>query len=208
MDDQDAKEEMAPEAAPVLKREVVEEDTDETQMYEIATLPDEIRDQEFHATPIGNLCNWIEQVVNVESPVHFDELARRMVEAAGITRVGPRIREILRHAVRHSDASKRIKIKGQFLWHTAMPEPVVRNRSLLPAAARKINYISVEEMGVALEKVVKDAIAIQREDAVPFIAKMFGYSRVTEEMKEEILKAIDASVANKVVQLEGDLLKV
>lgn len=208
IDDQVAEEETPPSAAPALKREVVAEDTDETQMYEIAALPEEIKDQEFHAAPIGNLCDWIEQVVNIESPVHFDEVARRMVEAAGITRVGPRIREILRHAVRHSDASKRIKIKGQFLWHTALPEPVVRNRSLLPSAARKINYISVEEMGVALEKVVKDAIAIQREDAVPFIAKMFGYSRVTEEMKEEILKAIDVSIANNVVQQEGDLLKV
>lgn len=143
----------------------------------------------------------------MESPVHFDELARRMVEAAGITRVGPRIREILRHAVRHSDASKRIRIKGQFLWDTSLPTPVVRNRSHLPASARKINYIAAEEIGVALERVVKDAVAIQREDTVPFIAKMFGYSRVTEEMKEEILKAIDISIENNLVQKEGELLK-
>ncbi|WP_212005788.1 DUF3320 domain-containing protein [Chitinophaga sp. HK235] len=196
------------EATPLLKRETVETEDTDAPLYEIAELPETIKDQEFHATPIGSLCDWIEQVVAVESPVHFDEVARRMVEAAGITRVGPRIREVLRHAVRHADASKRIKIKGQFLWETALAEPVVRNRSQLPAAARKISYISVEEIGVALEKVVKDAIAIQREEAVPFIAKMFGYSRVTEEMKEEILKAIDVNIANNVVQQEGDLLKV
>lgn len=195
------------ETAEILTREAVPEMEDEVPEYETAVLPDEIREQEFHLSPIGKLCNWIEQVVVVESPVHFDELARRMVEAAGITRVGPRIREILRHAVRHSDAGKRIKIKGQFLWDTSLPTPVVRNRSQLPASARKINYIAVEEIGVALEKVVKDAVAIQREDAVPFIAKMFGYSRVTEEMKEEILKAIDISIANNLVQQEGELLK-
>ncbi|PSL48159.1 AAA domain-containing protein [Chitinophaga niastensis] len=195
------------EAPLALTREAVPEAAAEVPDYETAVLPDDIKEQEFHLSPIGKLCNWIEQVVTVESPVHFDEVARRMVEAAGITRVGPRIREVLRHAVRHSDASKRIKIKGQFLWDTSLPDPVVRNRSLLPATARKISYISVEEMGVALEKVVKDAVAIQREEAVPFIAKMFGYSRVTEEMKEEILKAIDISVDNNLVQKEGDLLK-
>ena len=195
------------ESPPALTRDAVETAEEEVPLYETAVLPGEIREQEFHLSPIGKLCNWIEQVVIVESPVHFDELARRMVEAAGITRVGPRIREILRHAVRHSDASKRIKIKGQFLWSTSLNTPVVRNRSHLPASARKINYIAVEEIGVALEKVVKDAVAIQREDAVPFIARMFGYSRVTEEIKEEILKAIDISVENKLVQKEGELLK-
>ena len=50
-------------------------------------------------------------------------------------------------------------------------------------------------------------MAIQCENAVPFIARMFGYSRVTEEIKEEILKAIDISVENKLVQKEGELLK-
>ncbi|SEW53515.1 DUF3320 domain-containing protein [Chitinophaga arvensicola] len=206
IDDQVA-EDVMKEAPPALAREAVTITEEEVPVYETAVLPDEIREQEFHLSPIGKLCNWIEQVVVVESPVHFDELARRMVEAAGITRVGPRIREILRHAVRHSDASKRIKIKGQFLWDTSLPTPVVRNRSHLPSSARKINYIAAEEIGVALEKVVKDAVAIQREDAVPFIAKMFGYSRVTEEMKEEILKAIDISIENNMVQQEGELLK-
>ncbi|MFY0255424.1 DUF3320 domain-containing protein [Chitinophaga sp. 30R24] len=205
MDDQEEANHLK-EDSPALTREVVRSQEKEVPAYETAVLPPEIQEQEFHLLPIGKLCNWIEDIVTIESPVHFDELARRMVEAAGITRVGPRIREILRHAVRHSDASKRIKIKGQFLWHTSLPVPMVRNRSLLPAAARKISYISTEEIGVALEKVVKDAVAIQREDAVPFIAKMFGYSRVTEEMKEEIMKAIDISIYNNQVKREGDLL--
>ncbi|NSL91159.1 DUF3320 domain-containing protein [Chitinophaga sp. Mgbs1] len=205
--EEDGEEDM-PAADPLLlTREEVMTEEDDVARYEMAVLPDEIKGQEFHLAPIGKLCSWIEQVVTIESPVHFDEVARRMVEAAGITRVGPRIREILRHAVRHADAGKKIRIKGQFLWHTALPEPVVRNRSQLPAGARKISYIAAEEIGVALEKVVKDAIAIQREEAVPFIARMFGYSRVTEEIKEEILKAIDTSIANNVVQLEGELLK-
>ncbi|WP_291911077.1 DUF3320 domain-containing protein [Chitinophaga sp. CB10] len=191
-----------------MERTAVEATEEKAAPYRIATLPDEIRNQELHQAPIGQLCSWIQQVVEVESPVHFDELARRMVEAAGVTRVGPRLREVLRHAVRHADAGKRIRIKGQFLWHVDLPTPLVRDRSELPASARKVNYIAVEEMGVALEKVVKDAVAIQPEAAVPFMAKMFGFSRVTEEMRAEFLKGIAVNVENKVVQMEGDYLKV
>ncbi|MBV7529439.1 DUF3320 domain-containing protein [Chitinophaga sp. sic0106] len=190
-----------------MERTVVEVPEEKTVPYQIASLPEDIREQELHQAPIGQLCNWIQQVVEVESPVHFDELARRMVEAAGVTRVGPRLREVLRHAVRHADAGKRIRIKGQFLWHVDLPSPLVRDRSELPASARKVNYIAVEEMGVALEKVVKDAVAIQPEAAVPFMAKMFGFSRVTEDMRTEFLKGIVASVENNVVQMDGDYLK-
>ncbi|NIG54656.1 DUF3320 domain-containing protein [Chitinophaga sp. Cy-1792] len=191
-----------------MEREAVVATAEETPLYKMATLPEEIKEQELHQTPIGLLCSWIQQVVEVESPVHFDEVARRMVEAAGVTRVGPRIREVLRHAVRHADAGKRIKIKGQFLWHIDLPAPLVRDRSELPASARKVNYISVEEVGVALEKVVRNAVAIQPEATVPFIARMFGFSRMTEEMKADMLKAVVANIDSQVVQQEGEFLKI
>ncbi|MFB6453765.1 DUF3320 domain-containing protein [Chitinophaga sp. Hz27] len=190
-----------------MEREAVAIEEEETFLYKVATLPEDIKEQELHQAPIGLLCSWIQQVVEVESPVHFDEVARRMVEAAGVTRVGPRIREVLRHAVRHADAGKRIKIKGQFLWHVDLPSPLVRDRSELPASARKVNYIAVEEVGVALEKVVRNAIAIQPEATLPFIAKMFGFSRMTEEMKADMLKSITANIENQVVQQEGEFLK-
>jgi hypothetical protein len=190
-----------------ITRETVISEEIPVPLYETASLPAAIGQQEFHTHPIGQLCDWVQQVVTVESPVHFDEVARRMVEAAGITRVGPRIREILRHAVRHADASKRIKIKGQFLWDLSMTPPVIRNRSHLPAVARKINYISQEEIVLALEKIVKDSIAIQREDAAPLVGRMLGFNRITEEVREEIGKAIDAGIEEKIIQQEGEFLK-
>ncbi|RFS20523.1 DUF3320 domain-containing protein [Chitinophaga silvatica] len=199
---------IAAEEVAKLTRETVIVPEISIPVYETATLPPAIGQQEFHLHPIGQLCDWVQQIVNVESPVHFDEVARRMVEAAGITRVGPRIREILRHAVRHADASKRIKIKGQFLWDLAMSPPVLRNRSHLPAVARKINYISQEELTLALEKIVGDAIAIQREDAVPMVSKLLGFTRVTEDIKEEVNKVIDVSIEEKVLEQEGDFLKL
>ena len=190
-----------------ITRETVLSDEDPIPVYETAVLPPAIGLQEFHQHSIGQLCDWVQQVVAVESPVHFDEVTRRMVEAAGITRVGPRIREILRHAVRHADASKRIKIKGQFLWDNAQRPPVIRNRSQLPAAARKIGYIASEEMALALERIVKDAIAIHRDDAITMTARMFGFNRVTEDIKEEIGKTIDNCIEEKRLTEEGEFLK-
>ena len=42
---------------------------------------------------------------------------------------------------------------------------------------------------------------------MPFVAKMFGFSRVTEDMRKELLKAVELSVERGVVVKDGELLK-
>ena len=51
-----------------------------------------------HETPTGRLAQWIAQVVDVESPVHFDEVTLRIRKAAGVGRAGSRIRAQIRLA--------------------------------------------------------------------------------------------------------------
>jgi hypothetical protein len=147
-------------------------------------------------------------VVKTESPVHFDEAARRLAEAAGVNRVGPRIRDNLKLVARFAEGNGRISIRGDFLWHPEMVSPVLRNRSNIPATSRKFRYIAPEEIALAVKKVVKNSFAIQVDAAVSFVAKMFGFPRVTDEMKKDILEVIQGCVERKELVLEGAYLKV
>lgn len=176
--------------------------------YQVAQLPAEIAKQEMHLHTVGKLAGWLEEVVRIESPVHFEEVARRMVEAAGVSRVGPRIREHLKLAAKFAEGSKRVKIKGDFLWHVSKEKPEIRNRSAFQNASRKFKYIASEEISLAVEKIVRHSVAISPEAAVPFIAKMFGFARVTEEMKNDLLAVIEETVEKDLVRKEGELLKV
>ena len=49
-----------------------------------------------HETPPGTLAKWIGLVVEVESPIHLDEVMARVRTAAGVGRSGSRIREQMR----------------------------------------------------------------------------------------------------------------
>jgi hypothetical protein len=54
-------------------------------MYQLALrYPPEISQYELHLIFDSRLAGWMEEVIEVESPVHFDEVARRMIEAAGV----------------------------------------------------------------------------------------------------------------------------
>jgi hypothetical protein len=62
-------------------------------------------------------------------------------------------------------------------------------------------------MCLAVKKVVESSIAIQAEALVPLVARMFGFTRSTEEMRREILKVVELSVDKGMVVKDGELLK-
>lgn len=206
--DDDIIEDEEPNESITIEREAAPEPATDIPDYEFAKVPPEIGSQEIHLHSVGKLSVWIEEIVKVESPVHFDEVARRMIEAAGITRLGSRIRDSLLQAVKYAEANKWIKVSEDFLWHREMKIPPLRDRSNLPASVKKLKYIAPEEMALAIEKVVRESIAIQPEAAVPFVARIFGFTRVTEEMKTEILGMIGRTLQQQNIYQEGDLLKV
>lgn len=175
--------------------------------YVFAKLPAEVAKQELHLHSFGKLAEWIEEVVRIEGPVHIDEMGRRMADAAGISKVGSRVKYTLNQATAYAQQNKHIIVKGDFLWPVDMEFPVIRDRSGLSSNSKKLHYIDPAEVDLAIQKVVGEAIAIQPEAAVPFIAKLFGFARVTEEMKKEILNAIELSVLKKSISRDGDLLK-
>jgi very-short-patch-repair endonuclease len=191
----------------VLMREKPVESMNVIPPYSCAELPSEIATQEFHLHPVGKIIVWLQEVVRVEGPVHFDEAAFRLTRAAGISKIGSRIRECLEQAAKHAEQLGDIKIKNDFLWHKDLPSPVIRDRSNLPAGSRKIQYIATEELALGVKKVVEDSIAIQPDAAMPFIAKLFGFSRLTDEMKKELSRGITHALVSGSVKQEGELLR-
>ncbi|MEO6330289.1 MAG: DUF3320 domain-containing protein [Ginsengibacter sp.] len=201
------KEEENNELQAAFLRESSEVQVSDILVYQCAVLSAEISQYELHLYPTGKLAGWMEEVVKVESPVHFDEVARRMVEAAGVSKVGSRIRDCLMQAMTHLKSSERIKLKDEFLWIKEMEKPTIRNRINLANSARKMKFIAPEEIGLAIEKVIQDSIAIQRDDAAILVGKMFGFNRITEEMKVGILNVLQRMLKQNVFKQEGELIK-
>jgi very-short-patch-repair endonuclease/DNA polymerase III delta prime subunit len=192
---------------PFVARIETADDQSEIAKYEMAKISKEIAQVEFHLHASGKLANWIIDVVKIESPVHFEEVSRRLGEASGVGRIGNRIKESLDNALKVAIKSKTIRFDKEFLWLKDMKFPVVRDRADLPTTSRKLSYIAPEELSVAIEKVVRNSFAIGVNEAVPVVARMFGFLRVTEKMKQGILEAIDSSVKKKIVLKDGELLK-
>ncbi|RFM29493.1 DUF3320 domain-containing protein [Deminuibacter soli] len=182
-----------------INREAADEQEEGAAPYQLATVPAEIAQQEFHQHPLPVLAGWLEEVVRVESPVHMEEAARRLVEAAGLARMGTRMKEHFQQAVQLSAQSKRIVTRDGFLWHIEMAVPVVRDRSALPAVSRRLAYIAPEEMSLAIQESVADAIAIQPEAAALVVARRLGFVRITDDVRKGIQDAVEQCIAGGVI---------
>jgi very-short-patch-repair endonuclease len=180
-------EELPSEAAPGgLEREAPgePEETGATMPYQLALLPDTIRQQELHLHPVGLLARWVAEVVRVEAPVHPDEVTRRLGQASGAAQVGRRMRASVDGAISLATKLQTVRVLDGFLWSAATPEtelPLPRDRSALPVASRKFSLIAPQEIAQAVLQVVRQSFAIEREGVASPAAKLLGFSRLVGE---------------------------
>ena len=104
----------------------------------------------------------------------------RRLASRGLARgSNPAVNKVVDHIVTSGRASRR----GGFLWSNDKTQSPVRDRSGLPAATRKLEMVSNEELAEADCIVVGRSYDIARDQAPVRAFKLLGYSRATDAIK-------------------------
>lgn len=184
------------------KFEIERGENGRTEEVEIAGVPYTLADPEIVLRGIdiasassAQSASWIKKIVDVESPVHFNEMAQRVLSAVGVHRLGPRIQENLWRGVRHAEERGLIERRGNFLWLPGRPDPTVRDRSSLPLTSRKIELIADEEIAQAVRQVVEASYGAEKAVVIQQVCRMLGFARTTEGMKARVDDVIRSVVA-------------
>jgi hypothetical protein len=165
--------------------------------YHLAHLNLKTNGRELHELPIQVLAGWVNEVVQVESPVHVQEVIRRIAEATQVSRIGPRLRMALEAAINQAIKDGSLRKKEEILWLTSMQVAPMRDRSQLPAAAKNIAFIAPEEIEQVIEKVVAAAFGMPATEIAPAVAKLLGFSRITDDIREQIDLTLEEMVRQK-----------
>lgn len=155
----------------------------------------------------SKMASLVATVVDVESPVHFDEVVRRLREAAGLERAGNRIRQAIRNGVNHAKRAGTIMVNNDFLWKTPLHTPEIRDRSEFPNNLKKLELIAAAEIREALLAVVKHSYGIGRNDAIVAALQLLGFERVTEVMKSSVDADLSELISSELIRVDGDALK-
>ena len=196
-------------ARPEIKRIEADQEPSELSVpaYETAQPHVDTRWYELHDVPTGYLHEPIIEVVRVEGPVHVSEVARRIADAAGVSRIGARIRANLERAISNAARGKNIVKRGDFLWPADMNLPVLRDRSAVILQHKKIELIAPEEIAVAVTVVVERSYGIDRADACAAAGRLLGFKSVSKKIRARIDRVIEDLIRKGDLDADGDQIK-
>ncbi|MFS7197528.1 DUF3320 domain-containing protein [Rahnella inusitata] len=171
------------------------------QPYVKAKLTPIISLTELHQEKTERLMQMIRTVVNVEAPVHTSEVTRRLMEAFGVTRAGSRITTALDDAIRLGTRQHLFNSIGDFLYSTEKRSVLIRNRSLLESAERKLEWVAPEEIDQALLETITLGFSMSREDAISGALRLLGFGRATSKISRLLEERIDSLATKRNLQV-------
>ncbi|MHC5538461.1 DUF3320 domain-containing protein, partial [Singulisphaera rosea] len=174
--------------------------------YRLAVLGNDLEGVDVETVTSKRLASLVVKVVKVESPVHMQEVVRRVAEALGVKRLSQKFQTTLESACEDAAGRGLIRLQGEYCWLPEMSKPPVRDRSDLPAASRKIELIAPEEIEQAVEKVVGDSFGIESGDIPAPASRLLGFPRTSDEIRERFELAVTSMIDSGRLARRGDQL--
>lgn len=134
------------------------------------------------------------RIVEIEGPIHSDEVARRVSAAFGKTPTGNRITDATLAALKHASrqAPDGIRPVSDF-WLTGPQAETtpVRDRSAEIGTLLKATALPPMEIAAAARLIATESGEVLPEDMVRATARLMGFHRVGTDLKAVILSAIE-----------------
>jgi len=162
--------------------------------YQTTNLRNARYKEKLHEVSRAQMAEWIRQVVEVESPVHKEEIARRIINCAGVKRLGRRIKQRFELGLMDAERKALVTRRGDFLWRNSMQTPEIRTRVSLPSSSKKIEFIAPEEIEIAILQVVDACYGIEKEDIPSEVCQLIGFQRTTEGMSSVVNSIINSMI--------------
>ena len=161
-----------------------------------------------HEAPLAALARYVLQIVEIEGPVHLDEIGRRISRLWGYKRAGRRVQDSVRRAVsvlvrdgslRYSKAGT-----GAFLESGAGEAVTVRDRSMVKSATlRRVDMLPPVEVSKSILQVVERSIGIPERDLAVEVARAFGFKSTSADMRKCVAENARELVTDGRLSVEG-----
>ncbi len=161
-----------------------------------------------HEVSNHKMAQWIRGVVNVEGPIHVDEAARRILDAAGVKRFGRRIKEKYKRGMKAAVNIGHIQRRGDFLYKTGEISPGIRSREGAPETSRDLRLIAPEEIQQAIIEVIKASYGISQNELPGEVCNLFGFDRVSGQMQSIIDENIENLKSKQKIENEEGFLVI
>ncbi len=148
----------------------------------------------------------IADVVNVEGPIHVEEVTRRLRTWWDLSRAGTRVRNAIESGIIEAVGARRIRRdRRDFLWPVPERPPPVRRRTGNPSP--RLELICDEEIEAAAERVLDLYHAAFPDALARQVARCLGVRAISSAVSDRIHRVVkDAVTDGRLVQLTNGML--
>lgn len=148
--------------------------------------------------PSEALQNLIVNIVEIEGPIHYDLLSRRVADAFGLKRAGSRIRERTMKIVRELLMGQRIRGVDEFVMTEAQREsPQVRDRSNEISPTTSPGFLPVAEIRYAADQIRRASGEVPDDELIRTVVRLLGFNRTGQELRARIMFVLGINETNK-----------
>lgn len=143
----------------------------------------------YNASPaeIGEV---VEEVLEVEAPVPFRMLARRVARAWGLSQTGSNIRARVKKGIERLERAGKAKRRDDFVWYGRTSEVPVRSRDI-DAIQFKAKHLPPGEVEEAVRVLLRHRAPLLPDDIPSEAARLLGFKRTGKKLRKTIERAVE-----------------
>ncbi|WP_394808651.1 DUF3320 domain-containing protein [Nitrosomonas sp.] len=159
--------------------------------------------KEPHEIPLYELGLLIKRIVDIEGPIHHEEVARRVSKAFSKERSGNRIQD---RTLKTLQQTSGLLNEGKFWFSETHSKFTVRDRSSVTSRTLvDAAYIPPQEIRVALRHLANESVQIEDIELIQQVSRLLGFRRCGPDLKQVIQSVLDLEI-NKSLKRENNLI--
>lgn len=161
---------------------------------------------ELHETPVGVMADLVEQIVQVEAPVHIDEVITRLRTAWGLLRAGARIEAAVEQGAGLALSRGRITRDGAFLSSPGH-DPFPRDRgATLSSGLRKLEMIPPREIEAGVTHIVTSNFGATEDEIILAVSRMLGFKATSTQLRKLIAGTVESLLQSFALRREEKMI--
>ena len=159
-----------------------------------------------HEVPDWEMAGIVEKIIEVEGPIHIEEIVSRVRILWNLGRAGERIQNKVKAGLKLAIGHSVVKWEGPFFFKPMADIPVRDRSGVSSSGLRKPESLPPQEIKKAILLLVEEYYGVSRDQLPVEVDRLFGFKATSTQLREAIEQQKEVLLSSKSLQdIDGHL---
>jgi very-short-patch-repair endonuclease len=164
--------------------------------------------REIPEVPVDKLAAILAKIIEIEGPIHGDEVAERVRQLWDAARLGPRMLRAIEVALEWAVRTNQAYRDGDYYQRSTDAPTLVRDRSEVESSSlRSPDMLPPAETRECIVRVLRANFGASRDETLTAVARTLGFKSVTAPLRDAIDRQVTDLLKSRTIIEENDRLR-